>query len=92
METTNKFRFDKQLTNKISIDEMFMVIHSIKTTFNFTIKELSNDVSKKIVVVFENDVKITIKTIWNVEHLHLIVETSLKEHFDKLWDFFQTLT
>lgn len=89
MEITNQFRFDKQLTNKVSIDEMFMVIHSIKTTFNFTIKELSHDVSKKIVVIFDNDVKITIKNVWDKEHL--IVETSSKEHFDKLWEFFQIL-
>lgn len=88
-ESINKFYFEKQLSNNVSIDEMFVVIHSIKQTFNFKIQSLSSDVSKKIIIIFENEVKITIRDICNKEYL--IVETNSKVDFDNLWDFFSNI-
>lgn len=88
-ESINKFYFEKQLSNNVSIDEMFVVIHAIKQTFNFKIQSLSSDVSKKIIIIFENEVKITIRDICNKEYL--IVETNSKVDFDNLWDFFSNI-
>lgn len=84
-----RFYFEKQLKNKVTIDEMFTLINLIKQKWNFKIKDLSKDVGRKIIITFQNEIKITIKNICSEEYL--IVETNSKDNLDKLWDFFETL-
>lgn len=89
MDKKFNFCFKKNLTNKITIDEMFVFINNLKLEHGYILNGWHSDVARPIIIEFSNNTKLEILN--NIHGYYLQVKTNDKDTFDLLWDFFKIL-